>query len=148
VKTVRYRAAGGVVTAGGRVLVLLRPSRGEVRLPKGKIERGESARRAALREVTEESGYPDLDVVADLGSMQNEFDHVDADGSPMHVVRDERYFLMRLTSPKHEASGEEAEEFIADWQDPDDAIAALTYEPEREWVRRALLTDGGAGGRR
>ena len=39
----RYLAAGGVVIHDGRMLVLDRPSRGEVRLPKGHIEGGEDA---------------------------------------------------------------------------------------------------------
>jgi len=87
---VRYRAAGGVVVDGERVLVLRRPGRGEVRLPKGHIDPGETPRAAALREVGEESGYADLEIVADLGTQTVEFDW---DGR--HYVRDEHYFLMQ-----------------------------------------------------
>jgi len=52
-RAVRYTAAGGVVVDAERVLVLRRPSRDEVRLPKGHIEKGESAQETALREVME-----------------------------------------------------------------------------------------------
>ena len=37
----RYAAAGGVVVDGDRMLVLERPERNEVRLPKGHVEPGE-----------------------------------------------------------------------------------------------------------
>ena len=58
-RAIRYQAAGGVVVDDDQVLVLLRPSRDEIRLPKGHVERGESARQPAMREVREESGYAD-----------------------------------------------------------------------------------------
>ncbi len=82
-RAIRYPSAGGVVVDGERVLVLLRPSRDEIRLPKGHVERGESARQTALREVIEESGYAQLEVAADLGRQVVEFDYQDA-----HIVRD------------------------------------------------------------
>jgi len=72
---VRYIAAGGVVVHDGRVLVLRRlsppsvpPTGGEVRLPKGHVEPGESVQAAALRETREESGYVNLVLQADLGT--------------------------------------------------------------------------------
>jgi len=135
-RAVRYSAAGGVVVDGGRVLVLHRPSRGEVRLPKGHIELGESPQSAALREVSEESGYADLEIVADLGTQRVEFDYRDA-----HVVRDEHYFLMRTTQGRPhgpqavQQSGER--QFIPNWMSWDQALAQLTFAAEREWVRRA-----------
>jgi 8-oxo-dGTP pyrophosphatase MutT (NUDIX family) len=139
VSEVRYAAAGGVVVAGERVLVLLRPGRGEVRLPKGKIEPGEDARTTALREVSEETGFADLEIVEDLGEQTTEYDQVDDDGTPLHVVREERYFLMRLTSKvRREQPPEDAEEFTTDLRTADEAIRMLTYDGEKEWVRRAL----------
>ena len=89
----RYAAAGGMVIDDGRMLVLDRPSRGEVRLPKGHMEAGEDAAETALRETMEESGYADLGIVADLGSQVVEFEF---EGD--HVVRTEHYFLLALVS--------------------------------------------------
>ena len=76
-KTIRYKSAGGIVVQKGileqrppaetLLLLLDRPSRAEVRLPKGHIDPGESAEEAALRETGEETGYGDLHVLADLG---------------------------------------------------------------------------------
>ncbi len=133
--TVHYLAAGGVVmrdgeNGNGMVLVLRRPSCNETRLPKGHVEPGEGVQSAALREVREESGYGDLTVLADLGTQVVKFVH-----SGRLVVRTERYFLMALSdsAPPH---GGEAQ-FEPAWLPWDQALEALTFEAEREWVRRA-----------
>lgn len=131
-RLVRYQAAGGVVVDGDRVLVLHRPGRGEVRLPKGHVDPGETPRAAALREVSEESGYADLEIVADLGTQIVEFDW---DGR--HYIRDEHYFLMCLRSGRCLTREHYDEyQFIPDWVTWDEAITLLTFEAEREWVRR------------
>jgi 8-oxo-dGTP pyrophosphatase MutT (NUDIX family) len=121
-----------VVVDEGRVLVLQRPSRDEVRLPKGHVEKAESDEDTALREVTEESGYNALGIVADLGHQVVEFNYQDA-----HVIRDEHYFLMRLQSPNQEKRKKKELQFIPEWLGWDEALAALTFEAEKEWVRRA-----------
>jgi bis(5'-nucleosidyl)-tetraphosphatase len=131
-RAIRYKAAGGIVVDGGRVLVLRRPSRDEVRLPKGHVKKRESRAEAALREVTEESGYADLEVLADLGHQVVEYDYQGA-----HVVRDEYYFTMRLRSSRQAAREEQEFQFIPDWLDWEEALSELTYPAEREWVRRA-----------
>ena len=128
---VRYTAAGGVVVDDDRVLVLRRPSRSEMRLPKGHVDLGETAQGAALREVSEESGYVNLVLKADLGTQVVEFDY-----EGRHVVRTERYFLMALAGGAGlPVNGEK--QFEPVWLPWDEALAALTFELEREWVRRA-----------
>jgi 8-oxo-dGTP pyrophosphatase MutT (NUDIX family) len=131
-RAVRYTAAGGVIADGERVLVLHRPSRNEVRLPKGHVEAGESSREAALREAVEESGYTDLEIVADLGRQVVKFAF-----QGTHVIRDERYWLMRLRSPQQLERQPADLQFTPDWMSWDQAMAALSFEAEREWVRRA-----------
>lgn len=139
-----YRAAGGVVLDNrGRVLLLerdvVRNGRlvHEVRLPKGHVEPGESDAEAALREVCEESGYCDLEILADLGTARSEFDF-----EGRHTVRDEHYFLMRLKSltqsgRRTDLRKEEAL-FRVTWaENLSVAQELLTYESEREFARRA-----------
>ena len=144
-KTKRYRSAGGVVIDDrGRVLLLRRdvpredtPSL-EIRLPKGHIEPGETPGEAALREVCEESGYCHLAIVADLGELHNEFYFRNK-----HIVRDERYFLMRLTrsdrQPPHNPHPHSEEALFRPlWASSlDEAEALLTFEAEEEFIRRA-----------
>jgi len=137
-KVIYYRAAGGVVTdAVGRVLLIERTvdGRHEIRLPKGHIDPGETAQAAALREVCEETGYCDLQFLADLGWRQIEFDRADG-----HVVRDERYYLMALGSrvrqdPQYQTEREAL--FQNRWVvDFDQAESLLTFEAEKDAVRR------------
>jgi 8-oxo-dGTP pyrophosphatase MutT (NUDIX family) len=131
-KQVHYTAAGAVVIHNERVLVLKRPSREEVRLPKGHIDAGETPLQAALRETYEESGYRRLEPLADLGEQTVSFD---LDGQ--HVVRDEHYFLLRLTANEREPLGTAEAQFEPEWLNWDAALVRLTFAAEQEWVRRA-----------
>jgi 8-oxo-dGTP pyrophosphatase MutT (NUDIX family) len=131
-KRVHYTAAGAVVIHDERVLVLKRPSREEVRLPKGHIDAGEKPLETALRETSEESGYRRLEFLADLGQQTVSFD---LDGQ--HVTRDEYYFLLRLTATVREPLGAAEAQFEPAWLSWDEALSLLTFAAEREWVRRA-----------
>ncbi len=129
----RYRAAGGVVfdPREGKVLVLLRPSRREVRLPKGHIEPGEGPWATAQREIAEEAGLPQeaLHLMADLGETPVGFFH-----EGHFVWRHERYFLVRWEGGPL-TSGEP--QFIPLWLPWSQAEVALTYPAEQAWLRRA-----------
>ena len=130
-KQVKYTAAGGVVIYRGKVLVLNRPSRNEVRLPKGHLEEGEDFETAAKREVSEESGYANLNVLADLGAQ-----HVEFSWEGKSIERTERYFLMSLEEKDFRSKGCCEEEFEPHWITFDEALLRLSFEAEREWIRR------------
>ncbi len=132
--TRRYRSAGGVVVHEDKVMLLDRPSRNEVRLPKGHIEDGESPDVAALRETAEEAGYDDLEIVADLGAQVVEFDY-----KGHHYIRNEHYFLMRLRSERQcERNPKDAAQFTVRWASVGSVLEELTYQAEQDAVRRAL----------
>lgn len=136
--TRHYTAAGGVLIDADerRVLVLRRPGRlgpdggPEIRLPKGHVEPGESHHEAALREVQEEAGLANPDVIAGLGHQRVSFD---LEGE--HVIRDEYYYLMAApagTLPRGAES--QFEPLWLSWQE---ALQQLSFDAEREWLRRA-----------
>jgi 8-oxo-dGTP pyrophosphatase MutT (NUDIX family) len=135
-----YAAAGGVVVdpTGELVLVLVRAKRllpngqPEIRLPKGHIELDESPRDAALREVNEESGLNQLEVVSDLGDQQ-----VSYTSEGRRYLRDESYFLMTVPADARHAHPEGQFECL--WLAWKDALTKLTFEAEREWMRRAQI---------
>jgi len=143
-KIKHYRAAGGVVVDDtGRVLMIERDVERagrmvhEVRLPKGKLEPGETDEQAALREVGEESGYWELEILADLGENTVEFEL-----NGKRVRRDDHYYLMQLTSTEYAGQqmkpGSDEALFEPVWAaDFDDAERRLTYAGERDFIRRA-----------
>jgi 8-oxo-dGTP pyrophosphatase MutT (NUDIX family) len=133
-KIVKYISAGGVVIHEDHLLLLDRPARGEVRLPKGHIEAGETPGMAAVRETVEETGYRDLEIVADLGSQVVEFDY-----QGKHYVRTEHYFLMRLQSQQQVPRNEEdAADFTVIWKPLAQAVELLTFAAERNVARKAI----------
>lgn len=149
-KLQQYRAAGGVLLDEDcRILVIERDvwrsgeCRHEVRLPKGHVEAAETDAEAALREVCEETGYCGLTIAADLGEAVTEFTLDDR-----QVHRTEHYYLMHLADPTpgmphfDSPTAEEAR-FHPRWiTSLADAERELTYESERDFVRRALSAIG------
>jgi 8-oxo-dGTP diphosphatase len=120
------RAAGGVVTRDGRVLVVHRPKYDDWSLPKGKLEDGESWEDAAVREVQEETGLR-CALDEELSSVH----YRDAKGRPKRV----RYWRMRGCDGKF-APTDEVDE--ARWVDRDGALALLSYQHDRNLVAAAL----------
>jgi 8-oxo-dGTP pyrophosphatase MutT (NUDIX family) len=146
-RPISYHAAGGVVIRddGARVLLLERPGRKELRLPKGHIEAGETREQAAVREVQEETGYADVTIVADLGSYTHTFYDFVRD---REVTRTESYFLMRLIGERpYTGPHLDHENFSRRWVRREDAERLTTYESEREFIRRArrVLNQSAAG---
>lgn len=130
-----YTAAGGVLVdpTGTQVLLLIRPSRDEVRLPKGHVEKEESLESAALREVVEESGFGDVVILANLGEQLVAFQY-----QGKQIQRSEYYFLMRAHSKqKLPRPLVDDNQFFPTWVSWDEADQHITFESEREWLRRA-----------
>ena len=130
----QYEAAGGVVIDDGKMLLLERPKRREVRLPKGHIDPGETPLQAALRETTEESGYADLEVISDLKYQIVKFNFQGDD-----FIRTEHYFLMRLTSHRIvRRNRKDDAQFTPLWAPLDEAVQRLTFEAEKQFAQRAI----------
>ena len=127
------RAAGGVLvrrdeSGRPRVAVIHRPKYVDWSLPKGKLEEGEGWLEAALREVHEETGYrcepgPELSPVAYLDRH-----------SRRKLVR---YWLMDPVEGRFEPH-EEVDALR--WVLGEEADGLLTYDHDRDLVRRALRT--------
>jgi 8-oxo-dGTP diphosphatase len=112
-------AAGGVVRRDGEVLVIHRPKYDDWTLPKGKLDRGETAEQAALREVEEETGF-----VCELGEEVESTTYEDRNGKIKLV----RYWEMTPVGGEFEPNDEVDE---LRWVTPDEARRMLTYERDQ-----------------
>jgi len=111
-------------------LVVHRPKYDDWTLPKGKLDDGESAEEAAVREVEEETG---LEVT--LGDELPSTDYHDRYGRPKNV----RYWIMDVAGGEFHPNREVDE---VRWLPVEDAKAALTYPRDRgvlDALRRAKL---------
>jgi 8-oxo-dGTP diphosphatase len=124
------RAAGGVVLDRGqdgtRVAVIHRPKYMDWSLPKGKLEPEEDWKAAALREVEEETGHR-CEALGELPPIS----YRDRQGRSKLV----RYWLMEPVAGSF-APHDEVDDLR--WLSPAEAEELLTYEHDRELVKRAL----------
>jgi len=123
-------AAGGVVArrmrGRTRVAVIHRPKYMDWSLPKGKLEKGEKFKQAALREVEEEIGWR-CRALSELP----EVSYLDRKARRKLV----RYWLMEPIDGGFEPHGEVDE---LRWLTPREAERLLTYDHDRDLVRTAI----------
>jgi 8-oxo-(d)GTP phosphatase len=125
------RAAGAVVLRKGRVLLVHRPAYDYWSFPKGKLDRGESAPAAAVREVCEETG---LRVRLGLPLSRQSYPN----GVRTKVVD---YWVGRVVGDP-DVSGYLVNNEIDEvaWIDVDKAARRLSYKRDRRTLREALGT--------
>jgi 8-oxo-dGTP pyrophosphatase MutT (NUDIX family) len=130
----REHSAGGVVVRDGEVL-LISVSGGRWQLPKGRLERGETAAEAALREVAEETGV--------RGRLRQALPAIDywftRPGARVHKQVD--YFLLDYASGSSDDHDPEEVE-VAAWFGWEEAIARLAFANERRVVEAARRVTG------
>ena len=118
------RAAGGVVwrrgPSGLEILLVHRPKYDDWSLPKGKLDSGETAAEAALREVEEETGLRCV-----LGEELPPVTYTDRHGRPKVV----RYWAMEPRGGRFRPNHEVDE---IRWVTPSGAGALLTYGRDRK----------------
>jgi 8-oxo-dGTP pyrophosphatase MutT (NUDIX family) len=117
------RAAGGVVRHGGKIALVHRPKYDDWSLPKGKLDPGESAEDAALREVEEETGLR-----CRLGRHLGRTEYEDRKGRPKVVD----YWEMEAAEAGEFEPNDEIDDLR--WLSPRDAVDALSYPFDRELV--------------
>jgi 8-oxo-dGTP diphosphatase len=127
-------AAGGIVCRPGRgavseVAIIHRPSRNDWSLPKGKLDAGEPAWAAALREVEEETGLR-CEIVRPAGRAE----YTDRQGQRRIVA----YWIMRPTGGDFRANDEVD---ALRWLTVDEALGLLTYDSDRRLLASLDLAE-------
>jgi 8-oxo-dGTP pyrophosphatase MutT (NUDIX family) len=125
-------SAGGVVVRGDQVIVIV-PAKSRatnvLALPKGHPDGDESPLEAAVREVREETGV-EAAPIEKLGEIEYTYERKRGP-----VDKRVAFWLFEYRSGELNPDHEIAE---ARWMPLDRAAESLTYEGEREMVRRAL----------
>ena len=82
----------------------------------------------------EETGYQSLRVLGDLGYLSNTYRR----SADVQVTRNESFFLMTLDdATQGERSREDHARFEVMWVPIEEAETLLTFDAEREFIRRA-----------
>ncbi|MBK7214638.1 MAG: NUDIX domain-containing protein [Bacteroidales bacterium] len=114
-------AAGGIIrNASGQILLIHRLGKWD--LPKGKAETGESIQDTAIREVQEETGLMEIEMLRQLPSTY----HIYTDRHGKEILKTTYWFEM-MYSGNAKPIPETVEDIsIADWFSPEEVQARLT----------------------
>ena len=123
------RCAGVVVVNDGKFLLLLYGA-GHWDFPKGHIEKDESAEQAALRELKEETGIVDAELLPGFSAGIRYFFKKEG-----QVVAKEVVFFVAKTRTSKVVLSNEHEDFI--WLPFNDALAKLTYDNAKDVLKKA-----------
>jgi 8-oxo-dGTP diphosphatase len=127
------RAAGGIVVRSGKrepkVLLVHRPRYDDWSFPKGKLDPGESFKKAALREVEEETGFVCKTHRPRLPAMT----YTDGHGRSKEV----RYWLMTVRRGEFEVN-EEVD--LISWVKASKVLDRLSYRRDRELFEQLLAS--------
>ncbi len=123
---VREPTAGGVVfrrdEKGGIEILLIQDAKDRWTIPKGHIEEGETAQDTAKREIGEEAGLMDVDMLGWLGKIHFRYRRIDK-----LVLMTTQIYLVRA---KGDTSAIQKEEWMngIKWFKFNDALDAIEYE--------------------
>src|ERR1700724_1666871 len=130
---IKTHSAGGVVTNSEGKVLMVSQHGASWSLPKGHIDPDEDALAAAKREIYEESGIRDLELIRELGTYERHKIGVDGgdDRSELKVIT---MFLFRTSEKSLKPVDPDNPE--ARWVEKSKVALLLTHEKDREFFQR------------
>jgi 8-oxo-dGTP pyrophosphatase MutT (NUDIX family) len=103
-------------------------------LPKGHVEDGESLQETALREVYEETGLSNVQLIRYLGSILRESTKSNGD-----MIQKTIHFYLAYSFGQPKLPTPTDQKFVeVDWFSPKEAIKLLPYESDQDFLREHL----------
>lgn len=144
---IRRRCAGGIVLGDGGTIALIRTRDGDgsFLFPKGHLDEGETDEIAARREVAEEAGLTELELLDDLGTYERF--SINPDGSYDESILKEIHMYL-FAAPAHAVLAPTMEIEEARWVPYREAANIIGNEKDRTFyasvfdrVREAIQRD-------
>ncbi|MDR1793751.1 MAG: NUDIX domain-containing protein [Bacteroidales bacterium] len=105
-----HQAAGGLVLKNEQILLIFRYNKWD--LPKGHIEKGETAQQAAIREVTEETNIDNLLIINELKPTYHIYPPLD---NSDYILKETQWFVMQTSSNQPPKPQSEEDITVAQW---------------------------------
>lgn len=134
-ETKRTRCAGGVVVSPDGLVLIVNQNGNSWSFPKGHIDNGEDALKAAQREIYEESGVNELKHIADLGSYERYRIALDG-GDDTSEFKTITMFL--FTTPQTALAPHDPMNPEARWVPKEHVADILTHEKDKSFFRSIL----------
>ena len=103
-------------------------------LPKGHVEAGETLEQAALREIYEEAGLNNVQLLQHLGTILRE--SITSNGDEIHKTV--HFYLAYGLSDSQPSAPTDPKFIEVGWFSPQEALDLLPYESEQDFLREHL----------
>lgn len=127
---IRDKSAGGIVLNPQKEIVLVNNKGKSWTYPKGHIESGENALKAAKREIQEETGIKNLEFIKKLGSYERS--KVKQDSNNYYIkIKEISMFLFK--ADQMNLNPEDPSNPLALWVQKENIYDLLTYDEDKDF---------------
>ncbi len=138
---VKRDGVAAVIVNDKKVLVLYDKKNSIYRLPAGGYEKEENDEQALLREIKEETGYVNCNIVEGLGTIEANFQRLPLEGQYRHKFQ-KGYLVNLVNNEKTELHAEDIDKFESMWVAYEEAMQKFATNKEswgeEEFIRRAF----------